>query len=344
MNDTARVAIRFSSGIAASIGLRKSPNPFGFKGSGEIAIAAESLELRCGAQSRTVAMTSIQNVRWLGDLLLFDCDGQQIGVYTTSREQAAQIAELLPRGMSTVFAKRLSELDEFSQRLDQLSPATHVTTALVGLNLLVFALMLLAGAGLFDVNGNVHVAFGSNFGPLTIGGQWWRLLTSTFIHFGLLHVAFNMWALWSTGRVAERLYGSSHFVLLYLASGIFGSLASIVWNPQVNSAGASGAIFGIFGGILAFVTRPRMHVPLTVMTEQRNSTLFFAGYSLLYGVIQPGIDNAAHVGGLVSGYLLGLILTRPLDVATRRTMGPWRWLIAAAAALIIGVAAAARIR
>ena len=288
-------------------------------------------------------MAGIQNVRWQGELLLFDCDGQRIGVYTASSEQAAQIAALLPRTMTTVFAKRLSELDEFGKRLDQLSPATRVTSMLVAINLVVFALMLLAGAGLFNVNGNVHVVFGSNFAPLTIGGQWWRLLTSTFIHFGLLHVAFNMWALWSTGRVAERLYGSSHFALLYLASGIFGSLASIAWNPQVNSAGASGAIFGVFGGILAFATRPRMHVPLSVMTEQRDSTLFFAGYSLLYGFIQPGIDNAAHVGGLAAGYLLGLVLARPLDVETRRVMGPWRWLIAAAAALIIGLAVAASI-
>jgi len=144
-------------------------------------------------------------------------------------------------------------------------------------------------------------------------GQWWRLFTATFIHFGILHLALNMWALYLTGLTTERLYGSARFALLYVFAGLTGSIASLLWNPMVNSAGASGAIFGVYGGLLAFAILPRNGVPPAVMTEQRNSTLVFAAYNLIYGASHAGIDNAAHVGGLLGGFLIGLALARPLD-------------------------------
>jgi rhomboid protease GluP len=179
------------------------------------------------------------------------------------------------------------------------------------------------------------VRWGSNYGPLTTNGQWWRLLTNTFVHFGLLHIAFNMWALYLSGRTVERLLGSTRFVLLYLFAGIAASMTSLLWNPMVNSAGASGAIFGVFGRMLAFVLNPRNAVPQSVMVEHRNSTLAFAGYSLFYGMVHSGIDNAAHIGGLVAGLAMGFLLARPLTSEARRAPKP----MGLAVALGVGVIA-----
>jgi rhomboid protease GluP len=162
------------------------------------------------------------------------------------------------------------------------------------------------------------VRWGSNYGPYTLAGEWWRLLTSCFIHFGLVHLALNMYALYQTGSTTERLFGRGRFLALYLFAGLTGSLASMVWNPTINGAGASGAIFGVFGGLIAFTLDARNRVPRAVMTEHRNSTLLFAGYSLFYGAVHPNIDNAAHLGGLGGGFLMGWLLARPIDLEARR--------------------------
>lgn len=135
------------------------------------------------------------------------------------------------------------EIMEFNQRLNNISPSTPITYFLVTLNIGIFVLMALNGYGLLNVNPAIAVDWGANFGPMTLNGEWWRLLTSTFIHFGLVHIAFNMYVLFTSGRMIERIFGSSHFLLLYLFSGLTGSMTSLLFNPYVNSAGASGAIF-----------------------------------------------------------------------------------------------------
>jgi rhomboid protease GluP len=194
----------------------------------------------------------------------------------------------------------------------------------VGVNVAVFLAMALAGAGVVNLNPEVHVRWGSNFGLRTLDGEWWRLGTSMFVHFGILHLLLNMWVLRLYGALAERLFGSAHFLALYLLSGIAASLTSLWWHPEVNSAGASGAIFGMFGGLLAFVVQRKNRVPVSLMTAHRNSMLAFIGYNLLFGFIYPGIDNAAHLGGLLSGFLLGLGLARPVDAGYRRQHGVTR--------------------
>jgi rhomboid protease GluP len=116
----------------------------------------------------------------------------------------------------------------------------------------------------------------------------------------------------------ERLFGSWAFVLLYFAAGLGGSLASLVWNPAVNSAGASSAIFGVYGGMLAFFLRRHAAIPASVIKQQLYSGMVFIGYNLLNGFSHAGIDNADHVGGLAVGFVLGLVLARPLDLAARQ--------------------------
>ena len=107
----------------------------------------------------------------------------------------------------------------------------------------------------------MHLRFGSNFGPLTWTGQPWRLLTSAFIHFGVIHLAFNMYALYRGGVLTERLYGSARFAVIYLLSAIAGSVVSGWWDPLRNSAGASGAIFGVYGALLVFFAMRRADIP-----------------------------------------------------------------------------------
>lgn len=103
--------------------------------------------------------------------------------------------------------------------------------------------------------------------------------------------------------------------MIYFAAGLSGSLTSALWNPQVNSAGASGAIIGVFGAILAWFLRADHQVPASVIRQQRTSGIVFILINLGYGATQSGIDNAAHLGGLVAGLLLGWLLARPDDGA-----------------------------
>lgn len=197
-----------------------------------------------------------------------------------------------------------------------------VTQALVAVNVAVFGAMLAAGAGLLRPDPLVHIAWGSNFGPLTLDGEWWRLGTAAFLHFGLLHLVFNMWALWASGGLVERLFGPARYAVIFAASGLVASLASVAWNPLVNSAGASGAIFGVLGAQLAFFLRARHGIPPEVIRAQRNSTLTFIAYAVIFGITVPGIDNAAHLGGLAAGISLGWLLAPPARMPASAAFRP----------------------
>ena len=172
--------------------------------------------------------------------------------------------------------------------------------------------MLVCGVNVFDPKIDQLVAWGADFAPLTTSGQWWRLLTSTFIHIGILHLFFNMWALLSVGFLVERLVGKGGFLVIYVFSGLLGSLASVWWNPSVVSAGASGAIFGVYGALVGILLSRRLAIPPQALSQLRYSTLFFVGVNLFYGLGKEHINMAAHVGGLVAGFLGGLVLSHPL--------------------------------
>ena len=214
------------------------------------------------------------------------------------------------------------------------TPRVFVTPALVWANVAVLALMVLWGANLLMPDSDVLVNWGANYGPRTLAGQWWRLLTCAFLHIGVIHLAFNMWALSAVGRMVERLVGNAGFAILYLVSGLAGSVASVAWNPHVLSAGASGAVFGVFGALLGFILRRRDTIPPVVFRELRNSTLACLGYNLLFSFSVPAIDKAAHLGGLVAGFLCGLVMSQPLELAT-----PMRRSIRNLAAAFVGAVA-----
>lgn len=205
----------------------------------------------------------------------------------------------------------------FARRLHAATPRVMVTPALIALNVIVFIVMLAMGVGIFGGHADDYLKFGANFGPLTTGGEWWRLVTCTFVHAGILHLAFNMWALWDSGYLTERLFGNAWFAAIYLFAGVAGSFASMLWHAETISVGASGAIFGVFGALLAYTIRQHRSIPPEITNRLRISTSIFVTYSLFYGFAASGIDNAAHFGGLAGGLIMGCIAARPLEANAR---------------------------
>jgi rhomboid protease GluP len=183
-----------------------------------------------------------------------------------------------------------------------------VTIALIAASVLVFAIMVLRGVSAFNPTPQQAIAFGADFGPLTLSGQWWRLVTSMFVHFGLIHLGLNMWCLWNLGRAAEHLLGRFSYLLAYLASGIFGSIASVYWHPLAAGAGASGAIFGLAGVLVSFVYLKKTPAHLQINSKMLSSLGTFIAYNLIFGAAIRGISNAAHLGGLIMGFAVGALL------------------------------------
>jgi rhomboid protease GluP len=191
------------------------------------------------------------------------------------------------------------------------SSSMLVTQSIFGINAAVYLAMLFAGVSMLsDPSGQDLVHWGANFGPLTVSGQWWRLLTCIFIHGGLLHIAFNMWCLWDLGRLAESVYGHWTFAAVYLITGVGSSAASVIWNEHVLSVGASGAIFGVAGALLASFYLGEFTLPRAAISGMTRSVGLFVVYNLIFGAALRGIDNAAHIGGLLVGLLLGALIAR----------------------------------
>jgi membrane associated rhomboid family serine protease/Flp pilus assembly protein TadD len=171
---------------------------------------------------------------------------------------------------------------------------------------------------LFSPTSEFIIRWGGNFGPLTLGGQPWRLLTNIFVHIGLLHLAANMWALLILGRLAESLYGRGTFLATYILSGLAGSIVSLCWNPLGVSAGASGALFGIAGALIATLYSGKLPLPKNVIRPILWTLLVWAAFNLGYGFWKTGVDNAAHVGGLLAGLVVGYPLGHHLSAESRR--------------------------
>ena len=200
------------------------------------------------------------------------------------------------------------------------SPATNV---LVGVNCLVFVWMLLHGVSITDPTPNQLVRFGATDPQLILfAGQWWRLLTATFVHVGLIHIATNMWCLWNLGLLGEPLLGPWGLIAVYLLTGIAGNLLSlacnIIWALARHDpsglfsigAGASGAVFGIAGILIVLLSNKRLPIPASELARLRKSVVQFAVLNLVIGLGANftnfiRIDNFAHLGGFLSGLGLG---------------------------------------
>jgi rhomboid protease GluP len=178
----------------------------------------------------------------------------------------------------------------------------------VGINLLVFLAMVGSGISLKGPTPQQMIHWGGNFGPLTLGDQPWRIITYMFLHYGIIHFGFNMWCLWDLGALAESLYGDWTFAMVYVLSGLGGGIASLWWHPGSVSAGASGAIFGLAGALIASLKLGEFSLPRTMIAGTLRSVITFAAYNLIFGAMWGRTDNACHVGGLVTGLILGTLI------------------------------------
>lgn len=181
-----------------------------------------------------------------------------------------------------------------------------VTPILIDINIIIFILMAINGAGIIDLDNQALLDWGADFRPLTVDeNEWWRLFTNMFLHGGIIHLLMNMYALLFIGVLLEPLLGKVVFITFYILTGIAASTTSLYWHDYSVCVGASGAIFGAYGIFLALLTTNIIH------KEERSafllSTGLFVGYNLLYG-IKGNTDNAAHIGGLLSGILFGLVI------------------------------------
>jgi len=183
-----------------------------------------------------------------------------------------------------------------------------VMPILVATNVLIFLAMIVTRVPAMSPSSDALLRWGATYGPAITGGEWWRLLTAMFVHAGLVHLVFNMFALLSIGALIERMFGRVPFLVLYLLSGLGGSIASAYWHPLSVGVGASGAIFGLYGALGGFLLRARNSLPSEVVSSLRNNAIAFIVYNGVIGSTQPNIDMAAHFGGLAAGILAGVAL------------------------------------
>jgi rhomboid protease GluP len=137
---------------------------------------------------------------------------------------------------------------------------------------------------------------------LISNGEYWRLITPIFIHLGVLHIFMNSYILYSLGPNVEEAFGSVRFALMYLATGFLATAASFALPPETRSLGASGAVFGMAGVLFVYLYRRRMSA---FVAQYLRSVMVFIGLNLVFGFVFPGIDNVAHIGGLIGGVILG---------------------------------------
>ena len=159
---------------------------------------------------------------------------------------------------------------------------------------------------------NLLINFGASHSQLVFDyGEFWRLLTSNYLHIGFAHLLFNMWCLYSIGLELEESVGSPFFLLTYTLSGIFGSLVSCLYYSNIGqnivSAGASGAVFGIAGALLIISIYFVKKFNKNQFNYDYSSLIFFIGFNIIYGFQVTGIDNGAHLGGLLCGLFMGSV-------------------------------------
>lgn len=178
-----------------------------------------------------------------------------------------------------------------------------ITPIIIYLNVSLFLLMLFYGVKLFYTDGQIFINWGANFKPLTVdNGEWWRIFTGTFIHADIIHLAMNMYGLLFIGILLEPYLGKVRFAVYYFLTGLSASTTSLFFHDYSVCIGASGSIFGMYGIFLALLTTNL--IEKSIRYTLLASSAIFIGYSLIMG-IKGGVDNAAHIGGLVTGTILG---------------------------------------
>jgi membrane associated rhomboid family serine protease len=181
-----------------------------------------------------------------------------------------------------------------------------VTKALIAINILVYLITVAQGQGINDPGGSLYVKW-VLFGPSVANGDWWRLITSTFLHANIVHIGFNMYFLWIVGSAVESFLGRGRFLAVYLVSGLAGSAGALVVTPTSITVGASGAIFGILGAALVL---ERQHV-YVLRGQALGLIVSVVVISLVFSFIgSSNVSYGGHIGGFIGGVLCTLVLSK----------------------------------
>ena len=255
------------------------------------------------------------------------------------RVKLLQSALAIARQIAEEAVRRWREPDPFHDALRARTPWPIVTAALVALNAGIFIGMIFGAGAIADPA--TLVAWGGNVGPRTSNGEWWRLVTAMFVHSGFWHLVINMAGLVQLGIMLERLVGHFAFAALYLAAGVFASLVTLFAAPLTVSVGATGAIFGLYGLLVAsivwgMVQRSTVTIRLKAMKPMAPAAAFFVLYA-----VATSREDGAELAGLVTGLLCGLVLARGVG---ERKPPARRIAVAVAATLVIAAALAVPVR
>src|SRR5262249_9205363 len=225
---------------------------------------------------------------------------------------AARASRVMPKvARATAEARAFGrDVAEFFAALHSATPRALMTTIMTAACIIAYLAMVASKVdSLWPIPPQL-IRWGANYGvDIALGHEYWRLFTNVFVHFGLIHLSLNMWNLLVIGPLVERLYGNMAFAVIYLASGIGGSIASFATSPHRVGVGASGAICGVLGGLVAFLVVHRQRIPRTILTSFKRSLLWVVVSMAILGYLIPNIDHQAPLGGFVSGFLAGLLLS-----------------------------------
>jgi membrane associated rhomboid family serine protease len=229
-----------------------------------------------------------------------------------------------PQGMQRVTSSASRAVTGFGARR-----MNAVTMALIALNVLVYAAELAAGGGVNGTNNWIYdhgvlianAVYGNGAPAGVANGEWWRLITAAFLHYGPVHLGLNMLSLYFVGSILEQIIGRWRYLLLYFVSGLAGSAGALVVTPNSPTAGASGAIFGVLGAL--FILERRGNI------ATGGQVLGLIVLNLVFTFAIPGISIGGHVGGLIAGLLLMLAFAR----------FPRSWQMSVAAAAVVAAAA-----
>jgi membrane associated rhomboid family serine protease len=287
--------------------------------------------------------------------VLADALGQFLGVIRDEERAESQRDRSLPAPFAELAARLLPDLANQSERIRTEHRAVHefraalrvetpyvlVTPAISLACLGVFLAMVWRGVSAVSPDASSLVDWGAMFGlRVALDHEYWRLFTGMFLHVGFVHLLFNLVYLAWLGPTIERFFGHLTFAAIYLLSGMGGALASMAVHPTLAAAGASGAIFGVFGAIVGFLAARRRSVPRAILTPLVVAALAFITSSLIAGIFEPRIDLAAHLGGLATGLVCGLLLWRRLPAVPGKRGLVRR--LAVVSALCVALAVSAR--
>lgn len=195
--------------------------------------------------------------------------------------------------------KQISRKEEV--KLDKFFNKNVATIVLITINIIVFLITAILSNNIFDIDTRVLLYFGAKYNPLIYSGEFWRLITYAFLHGGIIHIAFNMYALYIIGPQIQQIYGVGKYLSIYIISCITASLLGIIASPSAVSVGASGGIFGLMGALLAFAIVERHSMEKRYISSLMQVIII----NLIIGLSLRNIDNFGHIGGLLGGIIMG---------------------------------------